>query len=67
MFAISLSFVKPGNDEREREWKTALAQQLLDLVAERRRQIRALQRIGDVGGQEADLGAAVEALSLIHI
>src|SRR5689334_5496117 len=57
--------VKPGNDER---WLvqlgTALTQQLLDLGAERRREVGALQRIGDIGGEEADLGAAIEAAAL---
>ena len=39
----------------------AVAQQPLDLGAQRRRDVGALQRIGDVGGEEADLRAAVEA------
>ena len=34
------------------------------LLAEFRRDVGALQRIGDIGGEESDLGAAVEAAAL---
>ncbi len=39
--------------------------QLLDLGEDRVAQLRPLQRIGDIGGEEAGLGAAVEGAALI--
>ena len=42
--------------------RSAFAHQPLDLRAQRRRDVGAVERIGDVGGEEADLRAAVEAL-----
>src|SRR5260221_4278856 len=50
----------PQNGEEER----TLAEQLLDLGAECRREVGALQRVGDIGGEKADLGAAVETAAL---
>src|SRR5216684_3707029 len=43
---------------------TLLAQQPLELGPHRRRDVVALERVGDVGGEKADLGAAVEAAPL---
>src|SRR3954452_19690890 len=42
----------------------SLAQQPLRLLAELGAEVCARQRIGEVGGEKADLGAAVEALAI---
>src|SRR5262249_16996432 len=41
-----------------------LVEDLLDLGAEAGRDVFARERVGDVGGEEADLGAAIEAAAL---
>src|SRR5437588_3958330 len=56
-----MSFRKTGSHFSGTCASSLLAEQLLDFLAERRRDVLARQRIGDVGGEEADLGAAVEA------
>src|SRR5690349_4229919 len=53
------AFAPPRNDSAD-----STPQQPLDLVAERRRDVGPRHRIRDVGGEEADLGAAVEALAV---
>ena len=40
------------------------AEDFLDLGAKARRDVLARQRVGDVGGEEADLRAAVEAAAV---
>src|SRR5262249_4107259 len=42
----------------------ALGEQVLEFGAERRPEVVARQPVGDVGGEEADLRAAVEAAAL---
>src|SRR5262249_26454823 len=43
--------------------RSLAAQYLFQLGAKLRRDVLAVERVGDIGGQESDLGAAVEAFS----
>ena len=47
-----------------RPLSSAFRQQRLDLGAELRGDVVAGKRVGDIGGEEADLGAAVEGAAL---